>query len=175
MPAIAGDYSICLTASDSLGCMIEQAEFSRQRNAEIDASIARVERSRQRELALSLTHCKSRYSRAPALPSPSALSASPRPRTTLINASMTRVAEVRAFETARRAEADASIAAVEARRTRELEIRQNALIEASIAAAEAQRPAPLRRPPERARHRLHRARGRRSPSPACMAALAVRV
>ena len=46
LPAAAGQYDICLSAADSVTCIIEQAEFSRQRNNEIDASIAAVARSR---------------------------------------------------------------------------------------------------------------------------------
>ena len=42
---------ICLTAADSVNCIIEQAEFTRQRNAEIDASIAAVARARAFEQA----------------------------------------------------------------------------------------------------------------------------
>jgi outer membrane protein OmpA-like peptidoglycan-associated protein len=51
LPAAAGEYSICLTAADSVNCIIEQAEFTRQRNAEIDASIATVARARAFEQA----------------------------------------------------------------------------------------------------------------------------
>jgi outer membrane protein OmpA-like peptidoglycan-associated protein len=51
LPAAAGEYSICLTAADSVNCIIEQAEFTRQRNAEIDASIASVARARAFEQA----------------------------------------------------------------------------------------------------------------------------
>lgn len=139
LPAVAGDYTAtCYTAADSLGCMIEQAEFNRQRNVEIDASIARVDRVRARELALSLTHCKSRYSRTPRCLAERAQRFAAN-QNDLIEASIARVAEVRAFEAARRAEADASMAAVEARRTRQLELRQNALIAASMAAAESER------------------------------------
>ncbi len=51
LPAAAGEYSICLAAADSVNCIIEQAEFARQRNAEIDASIAAVARTRAFEQA----------------------------------------------------------------------------------------------------------------------------
>ena len=51
LPAAAGEYSVCLTAVDSVYCIIEQAEFTRQRNAEIDASIATVARARAFEQA----------------------------------------------------------------------------------------------------------------------------
>ncbi len=50
-PAAAGQYDICITAADSVNCIIEQAEFARQRNAEIDASIANVARVRAFEQA----------------------------------------------------------------------------------------------------------------------------
>ncbi len=139
LPAVAGDYATtCYTAVDSLGCIIEQAEFARQRNAEIDASIARVELARARELALSLTHCKSRSSRTPRCMAERAQRFASR-QNALAEASIARVAEARAFEAARRAEAAASIAAVEAVRTRELERRQNALVKASLAAVEVER------------------------------------
>jgi outer membrane protein OmpA-like peptidoglycan-associated protein len=90
LPAAAGQYDICLTAADSVNCIIEQAEFARQRNAEIDASIASV-------------------------------------------------ARIRAFEQARNAEIAASILAVNAVRTRQLEIEQNALANRVLAAANAER------------------------------------
>ena len=51
LPAAAGQYDICLSAADSVTCIIEQAEFARQRNNEIDASIAAVARSRAFEQA----------------------------------------------------------------------------------------------------------------------------
>jgi outer membrane protein OmpA-like peptidoglycan-associated protein len=51
LPAAAGEYSICLAAADSVNCIIEQAEFARQRNNEIDASMAAVARSRAFEQA----------------------------------------------------------------------------------------------------------------------------
>ncbi len=50
-PAAAGQYDICITAADSVNCIIEQAEFARQRNDEIDASIANVARVRAYEWA----------------------------------------------------------------------------------------------------------------------------
>ena len=50
-PAAAGQYDICLTAADSVNCIIEQAEFARQRNDEIEASIANVARVRAFEQA----------------------------------------------------------------------------------------------------------------------------
>jgi outer membrane protein OmpA-like peptidoglycan-associated protein len=139
MPAAAGGITdICYSAPDRLGCLIEQAEFQRERNAEIDASIARAASARSRELAMSLTHCKSRFSRTPRCMAERAQRFAAR-QNQLIDASMARVAEVRAFETARRAEADASAARVAAIRTRELEARQNAIIAASIAAVEIER------------------------------------
>ncbi len=51
LPAAAGPYDICIAAADSVNCIIEQAEFARQRNAEIDASIANVARIRAYEWA----------------------------------------------------------------------------------------------------------------------------
>ena len=51
LPAAAGQYDMCVTAADSVNCIIEQAEFARQRNAEIDASIANVARIRAFEYA----------------------------------------------------------------------------------------------------------------------------
>ena len=51
LPAAAGQYDICLTAADSVNCIIEQAEFARQRNDEINASIANVARVRAFEQA----------------------------------------------------------------------------------------------------------------------------
>ena len=51
LPAAAGQYDICIAAADSVNCIIEQAEFTRQRNAEIDASIATVARTRAFEQA----------------------------------------------------------------------------------------------------------------------------
>ena len=51
LPAAAGQYDMCVTAADSVNCIIEQAEFARQRNAEIDASIANVSRTRAFEHA----------------------------------------------------------------------------------------------------------------------------
>ena len=50
-PAAAGQYDMCLTAADSVNCIIEQAEFARQRNDEINASIANVARARAFEQA----------------------------------------------------------------------------------------------------------------------------
>jgi outer membrane protein OmpA-like peptidoglycan-associated protein len=51
LPAAAGQYDMCITAADSVNCIIEQAEFAHQRNAEIDASIANVARTRAFEHA----------------------------------------------------------------------------------------------------------------------------
>jgi outer membrane protein OmpA-like peptidoglycan-associated protein len=51
LPAAAGQYDICLSAADSVTCIIEQAEFARQRNNEIDASMAAVVRARAFEQA----------------------------------------------------------------------------------------------------------------------------
>ncbi|KAB2942266.1 MAG: OmpA family protein [Hyphomicrobium sp.] len=138
LPAAAADYSVCYFAADSVSCLIEQVEFARQRNAEIDASIARVEARRARELALSLTHCKSRYSRTPRCLAERAQRFADR-QNELAEASIARVAQVRAYEAARNAEIERSLAAVAAERQRRLEIAQNALIEASLAAVEAEK------------------------------------
>lgn len=51
LPATAGEYNFCLAAADTVNCIIEQVEFTRQRNAEIDASIATVTRARAFEQA----------------------------------------------------------------------------------------------------------------------------
>lgn len=113
MPAAAGEYSVCLTAADSVSCVIEQAEFTRQRNAEIDASIATVARVRAFEQA----------------------------RNAEIEATIAAVNAVRARRLAAEQNAliDASIAAVKAERDRQFAARQNALINASIAAVKAAR------------------------------------
>lgn len=137
-PAVAGDYSVCFTATDSLGCIIEQAEFARQRNAEINASIARVDRERARELALSLTHCKTWHSRTPRCLAERADRFAAH-QNELIEASVARVAAARAFDAARRAEIAASMAAAAQQRNRRLEAEQKALIEASIVAVNAER------------------------------------
>lgn len=139
LPVAAGDYSaVCLSAVDGLGCMIEQSEFHRQRNAEIEASIARVDQARAREYAHAVTHCKSRFTRTPRCAAERAQRFAAH-QNALIEASIARVNEVRASEAARRAEADAAAAAVAAIRTRELEKSQNALSAASMAAAEKDR------------------------------------
>ncbi len=139
MPAAAADYSsICATAADSMSCLIEHVEFARERNAEANASIARVEARRARQLALSLTHCKSRYSRTPRCMAERAQRFADQ-QNALTQASIVRVAQVRAYEAARNAEIVASIAAVAAERQRQLEIAQNALIEVSLVAVESER------------------------------------
>ena len=51
LPAAAGQYDMCIAAADSVNCIIEQAEFARQRNDEINASIANVARVRAFEQA----------------------------------------------------------------------------------------------------------------------------
>jgi len=138
LPVHAGDYNACLDMSDALGCVIERAEFARQRNAEINDSLTRVERVRAQELAMSLTHCKSVLSQAPRC-------IAERERhfaeiqNALANASANRVADARAIEAARRAEIAAASARVAAERARELQIEQNRLIEASLTAFDAER------------------------------------
>ncbi|MFA5900953.1 MAG: OmpA family protein [Hyphomicrobium sp.] len=138
MPALAGDYSSCVTAVDTVSCVIDAAEFSRDRNAEIEASIARVERVRAREYATSVTHCKSRFSRTPRCLAERANRFAAH-QNALITASIARVQWNRAYQAARRAEFAASVAAIEAEQIRRLEIRQNDLINASIGAANAER------------------------------------
>lgn len=138
LPAAAADYSICYSAADSVSCLIEQVEFARQRNAEIDASIARVEARRARELALSLTHCKTRYTRTPRCLAERAQRFADQ-QNALAEVSIVRVAQVRTYEAARNAEIERSLAAVAAERQRQLEIAQNALIQASLAAVEAEK------------------------------------
>jgi len=138
MPAVAGDYRLCINASDFVSCLIEQDEFARQRNAEIDASIARVEHARQGALIASMTHCTTRYSRAPRCLAEREQRFADH-QNALAVASVTRVATVRAFEAARNAEAAASIARVAAQRARRLAKQQNALVEASLAAVRIER------------------------------------
>jgi outer membrane protein OmpA-like peptidoglycan-associated protein len=131
-PAAAGEYGTCLTAADSLSCIIEQVEFARQRNAEIDASMETVasvrafERARNAEIDASMAIVAS-------------VRAFARARNAEIDASMATVARARAFQQARNAEIDASIAAVNTVRTHELEIAQNILADAALGAANGER------------------------------------
>ena len=108
--------------------------FTVARNLEINASVARVEAVRARELAMSLTHCKTPGSstprceaeRARQLAMNDAVEESPaefaRARNAEINASVARVEaeRKRAFIAARNAEINQSIAHVEERRADEL-------------------------------------------------------
>jgi outer membrane protein OmpA-like peptidoglycan-associated protein len=88
--------------------------FAAARNAEIDASIAAVKAARERDLALSLTHCKMPNSQTPRCAAERA----------------------REFAAARNAEAAASLAAVAAERDRRFAQARNAEITASIATVE---------------------------------------
>jgi outer membrane protein OmpA-like peptidoglycan-associated protein len=106
----------CKTAeSASPRCETERArEFAAERNAEINASIARVAAARR--LALSMTHCKTPDSTTPRCEAEHA----------------------RQFAAARNAEIDASLAAVKAERAREFAAQRNAEINASLAAVAAE-------------------------------------
>jgi outer membrane protein OmpA-like peptidoglycan-associated protein len=106
LPAVAGDYSMCLTAAQSVSCLIEQAEFEYARNVEINASIARVERVRAFEAA----------------------------RNAEIAASIARVEarRQRQLERAQNALINASIAAANMERERRFAAAQNALATASV-------------------------------------------
>ena len=91
--------------------------FAAARNAEIDASIAAVKAARERDFALSLTHCKTAGSETPRCEAERA----------------------REFAAARNAEAAASLAAVQAARDRNFAQARNAEITASIATVETAR------------------------------------
>src|SRR5688572_16860956 len=138
MPAAAGDYSFCYAQPDSVNCLIQQIEFERSQNALATASVARAEASRARELALSLTHCKSRWSRTPRCMAEKAQHFAAQ-QNRLAAASIDRVNRVRTAEAARNAEMAGYIAGIKAMRQHQLEIEQNKLIEASLAAVEAQK------------------------------------
>jgi outer membrane protein OmpA-like peptidoglycan-associated protein len=138
MPAAAGDYSFCYAQPDSVNCLIQQIEFERGQNALATASVARVEARRARELALSLTHCKSRWSRTPRCMAEKAQRFAAQ-QNQLADASVARVDKVRTAEAARNAEMAGYIARIKAQRQRQLEIEQNKLIEASLAAVDAQK------------------------------------
>lgn len=138
MPAAAGDYSFCYAQTDSVNCLIQQIEFERSQNALATASVARVEARRARELALSQTHCKSRWSRTPRCMAEKAQRFAAQ-QNQLAAASIERVNRVRTAEAVRNAEMAGYIARIKAQRQRQLEIEQNKLIEASLAAVEAQK------------------------------------
>jgi outer membrane protein OmpA-like peptidoglycan-associated protein len=138
MPAAAGDYSFCYAQPDSVNCLIQQIEFERGQNALATASVARVEARRARELALSLTHCKSRWSRTPRCMAEKAQRFAAQ-QNQLADASIARVNRLRTFEAARDAEMAGYIARIKAQRQRRLEVEQNKLIEASLIAVEAQK------------------------------------
>jgi flagellar motor protein MotB len=113
LPAAAGNYSICLTASDTVRCLIEEVEFARERNTEVDASIARVARARAFEAA----------------------------RNAEIAASIARVQAVRTrqLEIKQNALVSASIAASNVERERRFAARQNELATASVNRVEIER------------------------------------
>jgi len=113
VPAAADEYRICQTAADSLSCVIEQAEFARQRNLEIDASIATVARVRAFEKA----------------------------RNAEIDASIAavRAERDRQLAIAQNALANAAMVAANAERERRFAAEQNALAEQSMAAVKAAR------------------------------------
>lgn len=93
--------------------------FAAARNAEINASIARVEDRRASELALSLTHCKTSDSTTPRCLAERAREFA-NARNAEATASIERVQEARRFEAARNAEIEASMARVATVRQREL-------------------------------------------------------
>ena len=132
MPAAAGEYSICLTAADSLSCVIEQAEFAHQRNLEIDVSLATVEGVRAFDKARNLEIDAS-------IAAVDGVRGFDRARNAEIHASMATVEGVRAFEKARSAEIEASIAAVNAVRAQQFAAERNAQIDGTIAAVKAER------------------------------------
>ncbi|HWK33143.1 MAG TPA: OmpA family protein [Hyphomicrobium sp.] len=131
IPAMASDISNCANATDSVRCLIDEAEFTLARNAEIDASMARVAAQRARELALSVTHCKTDSSRAPRCLAERDNILAAR-QNALADASMARVVKLRTTTAAAR-----KVAAATERR--QFETAQNKYIDASIAAAEAER------------------------------------
>ena len=162
LPAAAGEYSSCLTAFDTVNCIIEQAEFTRQRNAEIDASIATVARARAFEqarnneidasiAAVNATRtapARDRAERAlpPACsppPTPSATAASPLTRTRWPPTSVERVAAVRKWELAMSLTHCKSPLSrtprCQAERAQKFAKRQNALATASVARVKAER------------------------------------
>ena len=133
-PALGEYYtSHCAAAPASPRCEAERARpFTKARNAEINASIARVNAAR---LALSTTYCKTPYSTTPRCEAERARQFA-KARNAEINASIAKVAAVRSFEKARNAEINASIAAVKRERARAFAAARNAEINASIAAVE---------------------------------------
>lgn len=131
IPALAAETSTCSNAVDSVRCLIDEAEFTLARNAEIDASMARVAAQRARALAFSVTHCKSDSSSAPrCLAERDNLLAAR--QNALADASMARVVKLRI-------EAAAARKVAEATERRQFETAQNKYIDASMAAAEAER------------------------------------
>jgi outer membrane protein OmpA-like peptidoglycan-associated protein len=111
--AATADYSSCYSAADSVSCLIEQVEFTRERNAEIDRSIARVARVRAFEKA----------------------------RNSEIHRSIAAVNAARDRQLAieQNALTRASIVAVNAERERQFARHQNELARASVAAVNAER------------------------------------
>ncbi len=154
IPAMASDISNCATAADSVRCLIDEAEFTLARNAEIDASMARVAAQRASALALSVTHCKADFSSTPRCLAERDNVLAAR-QNALADASMARVVKLRTaaaaarkvaqaterrqFETAQNKYIDASMAAAEAERARRFVAHQNALARASMDRVEAER------------------------------------
>lgn len=131
IPALAAETSICSNAADSVRCLIDEAEFTLARNAEIDISMARVAARRARDLALSVTHCKTDSSSTPRCLAERDNVLAAR-QNALADASMIRVVKLRATAAAARKVADAT-------ERRQFETAQNKYINASMAAAEAER------------------------------------
>jgi len=136
VPAVAADHTHCATASDFVACLINEDAIQRQRDAEINAAIARVERASQRDL--STTHCKTPDSQTPRCLAEREHDFATR-QNALAAASMALAAEVRARQAARAAENAAVMARARAEESRRLEMQQNALIEISLRAFDVER------------------------------------
>ncbi|CAN1724153.1 OmpA family protein [Hyphomicrobium sp. 1Nfss2.1] len=136
VPAIAADHTHCATASDFVACLIIEDAVQRQRDAEINAAIARVERVSRYDL--STTHCKTPDSQTPRCLAERQRDFATR-QNALAAASMALAAEVRARQAARAAASAAVMARARAEEARRLEIQQNALIEVSLSAVTAER------------------------------------
>jgi len=131
IPAMAAETSFCSTAADSVRCLIDEAEFTFARNAEVDASMARVAARRARQLALSVTHCKTDFSRTPRCLAERDKMLAAR-QNALADVSMARVVKLRTTAAAARKVAEAT-------ERRQFQTAQNKLINASLVAAEAGR------------------------------------
>ncbi|WP_083555839.1 OmpA family protein [Hyphomicrobium sp. NDB2Meth4] len=136
IPAVAADHTHCATASDFVACLIIEDAMQRQRDAEINAAIARVERISRHDL--STTHCKTPDSQTPRCLAERQRDFATR-QNALAAASMALAAEVRARQAARAAESAAVMARARAEEARRLEIQQNALIEISLSSVAAER------------------------------------